>query len=76
MRSDAVPRKRNRRPPPCPDPSLPYERYTPERVAEFLLSCAVDDADCADAVEEVRRLGLDPATIPHVKPGRLKDSGQ
>jgi AbrB family looped-hinge helix DNA binding protein len=47
---------------------LPYERYTPERVAEFLLSNAVDAEDYADSVKEVRRLGLDPGRIPHHKP--------
>jgi len=47
---------------------VPYERYTPERVAEFLLNSAVDAADYEDSVAEVRALGLDPAKIPHVKP--------
>lgn len=46
----------------------PYERYTPERIAEFLLSGAVDAADYADCVEEVRKMGLDPARIQHHKP--------
>ena len=44
------------------------EEYTPERIAEFLLNCAVSAEDYASAVEEVRKLGLDPATIPHEKP--------
>ena len=47
---------------------MPYERYTPERRAEFLLSNAVDAQDYACAVEEVRRMGLDPEKIDHVKP--------
>jgi AbrB family looped-hinge helix DNA binding protein len=47
---------------------FPCERYTPERIAEFLLSCAVDAVDYADCVEEVRRMGLDPAKISHHKP--------
>ena len=47
---------------------LPYERYTPERVAEFLLNGAVDASDYASAVEEVRRMGLDPAKIDHQRP--------
>jgi AbrB family looped-hinge helix DNA binding protein len=47
---------------------LPVEKYTPERQAEFLLSNAVDADDYARAVEEVRRMGLDPETIPHYKP--------
>jgi bifunctional DNA-binding transcriptional regulator/antitoxin component of YhaV-PrlF toxin-antitoxin module len=47
---------------------LPVEVYTPERKAQFLLSNAIDAADYADAVAEVRRMGLDPETIPHYKP--------
>ncbi len=44
------------------------ELYTPERRAEFRLSNAVDAEDYEQAVAEVRRLGLDPAKIPHVRP--------
>lgn len=47
---------------------LPVEIYTPERQAEFLLSNAVDEADYAAAREEVRRLGLDPDEIQHLRP--------
>ena len=47
---------------------LPVEVYSPERKAQFLLSNAVNAADYAAAVAEVRRMGLDPATIPHYKP--------
>jgi AbrB family looped-hinge helix DNA binding protein len=47
---------------------LAVEVYTPERKAQFLLSNAIDAADYADAVAEVRRMGLDPETIPHYKP--------
>jgi AbrB family looped-hinge helix DNA binding protein len=47
---------------------VPIETYSPERKAEFLLSNAVDDADYARAVEAVRDLGLDPDSIPHLKP--------
>ena len=47
---------------------MPVEIYTPERRAEFLLSNAVDAEEYARALEEVRRMGLDPATIPHHKP--------
>jgi AbrB family looped-hinge helix DNA binding protein len=47
---------------------LPVEVYTPERKAQFLLSNAIDAADYADAVAEVRAMGLDPDTIPHYKP--------
>jgi len=48
--------------------ALPVETYSPERKAEFLLSNAVDKADYAHAVEEVKRMGLDPKNIPHHKP--------
>ena len=47
---------------------MPLESYSPERKAEFLLSNAVDGEDYARAEEEVRKLGLDPATIPHHRP--------
>ena len=51
-----------------PAVAIPLESYTPSRKAEFLLSNAVDADDYARAVEEVRRMGLDPATIPHYNP--------
>ena len=44
------------------------EIYTDERKAEFLLSNSIDAEDYARAVEEVRKLGLDPDDIPHYKP--------
>jgi len=44
------------------------EIYTDERKAEFLLSNAIDAEDYARAVDEVRKLGLDPDDIPHYKP--------
>jgi AbrB family looped-hinge helix DNA binding protein len=47
---------------------VPVERYTPERKAEFLLSNAIDQADYRKARKEVRKLGLDPDTIPHRRP--------
>ena len=47
---------------------LPVEVYTPQRVAQFLLSNAVDAEDYAWAIEEVCRMGLDPGKIDHVKP--------
>jgi AbrB family looped-hinge helix DNA binding protein len=47
---------------------VPVERYTPERKAEFLLSNAVDANDYRRARKEVRRLGLDPDCIRHVRP--------
>ena len=51
-----------------PAVAMPIEVYTPRRKAEFLLSNAVDADDYAWAVEEARRMGLDPDTIPHRKP--------
>jgi AbrB family looped-hinge helix DNA binding protein len=47
---------------------LPVEVYTSERKAQFLLSNAVNAADYACAVAEVRRMGLDPEKVPHYKP--------
>lgn len=47
---------------------FPVEIYSPERKAEFLLNSAVTPEDCAWAVSEVRKLGLDPDDIPHVRP--------
>lgn len=44
------------------------EIYTDERKAEFMLSNAIDAEDYARAVDEVRKLGLDPDDIPHYKP--------
>lgn len=51
-----------------PAVTLPLELYSAERKAEFLLSNAVDAEDYARAVEEVRKLGVDPAKIPHQEP--------
>ncbi len=48
--------------------TVALEMYSPERKAEFLLSNAVDDEDYARAVEEVRKLGLDPDAISHAEP--------
>lgn len=49
---------------------MPLEIYTPKRRAEFLLSNAINEEDYARAEEEVRALGLNPATVPHHKPSR------
>jgi AbrB family looped-hinge helix DNA binding protein len=46
---------------------VPVERYTPERKAEFLLSNAVDANDYRKARKEVRKLGLDPDSIRHLR---------
>lgn len=51
-----------------PAVAVPIETYGPERRAELLLSTAIDEADYASAVEEVRDMGLDPDTIPHRTP--------
>ncbi|HYA26234.1 MAG TPA: AbrB/MazE/SpoVT family DNA-binding domain-containing protein [Terriglobales bacterium] len=47
---------------------LPIERYAPERKAEFLLSTATTESDYRKARKAVRKLGLDPDTIPHRGP--------
>ena len=51
-----------------PAMTLPYEKYTPERKAEFLLNSAVTPEDYKWAVTEVRKMGLEPDSIPHKKP--------
>jgi len=51
-----------------PAVALPIEIYTPERVAQFLLTNAVDAEDYRRAVEDVRALGMDPESIPHLRP--------
>ena len=47
---------------------VPVERYSPERKAEFLLSTAVSAVDYRNARKAVRKLGLDPDSIPHRPP--------
>lgn len=42
---------------------IPVERYTLQQKAEFLLANAVDSEDYAEAVKEVRSMGIDPETI-------------
>jgi hypothetical protein len=44
------------------------ENYSPERLAEFLLNNAATPEEYAAAVQEVRKMGIDPTTIPHEKP--------
>jgi len=53
-----------------PAVAFPVEIYTPERRAQFLLSNATDPEDYEAAVAEVKKLGLNPARIPHHKPRR------
>jgi len=50
--------------------ALPVEIYSPKRKAQFLLSNAVDSKDYQAARKEVRKLGIDPDKVPHVKPKR------
>ena len=51
-----------------PAVTLPLERYTPERKAEFLLNNAVTPEDYAWALKEIKKLGIDPKAIPREKP--------
>ncbi|MCI0348475.1 MAG: AbrB/MazE/SpoVT family DNA-binding domain-containing protein [Acidobacteriales bacterium] len=46
----------------------PVEVYAPERRAEFFLNNAVDARSYAEAVAEVRKMGLNPNKITHQKP--------
>jgi len=50
-----------------PAVTLPMERYSSERKAEFLLNNAVTSEDYEWALKEVKKLGIDPKTIPHEK---------
>lgn len=52
--------------------ALPAEIYTPQRKAEFLLSNAVDAGDYRAAVAEVKKMGLEPTSIPHHKPRKAR----
>lgn len=47
---------------------LPVEKYSVERKAEFLLSTATSARDYRRARKEVKKLGLDPDSIPHQRP--------
>ncbi len=47
---------------------VPVERYSPQRKAEFLLSTTTTDADYRKARRAVRKLGLDPDSVPHRRP--------
>lgn len=53
-----------------PAVTLPLERYSSERKAEFLLNNAVTPEDYAWALQEVKKLGVDPKNISHEKPRR------
>ena len=41
------------------------EVYTPECIAEFLLNNAVSERDYQAAIEDVIKMGIDPASVPH-----------
>ena len=47
--------------------TLPVERYSSQRKAEFLLNNAITPEDYAWAVKEVEKLGVDPKKVPHKK---------
>ncbi len=51
-----------------PAVALPLEVYSKERKAEFLLTNAVTPEDYAWALAEVRKMGIDPNSVPHEKP--------
>jgi bifunctional DNA-binding transcriptional regulator/antitoxin component of YhaV-PrlF toxin-antitoxin module len=51
-----------------PAVAVPVEVYTPARQAEFILSNVVDVADYSRALEAVRKLGVEPESVPHQKP--------
>jgi len=51
-----------------PAVALPVEVYSARRKAEFLLNNAVNAADYRRALRAVRKLGIDPASVPHDKP--------
>jgi AbrB family looped-hinge helix DNA binding protein len=48
--------------------TLPFEIYTPERKAEFLLNNAITPEEYTAAVREIQRMGLDSTKIPHKSP--------
>ena len=48
--------------------TIPVEIYPSDRKAEFLLNNAITPEDYAFAVDQVRKLGLNPEKIPHKKP--------
>lgn len=48
--------------------TLPFEKYTRQRKAEFLRNNSVTLEDYSWAVHKIRKMGIDPKTIPHEKP--------
>ena len=55
-----------------PAVAVPVEIYSPERKAEFLLSNAIGREDYRATVAEVKKMGLDPANIPHHLPRKRR----
>lgn len=51
-----------------PAVALPVEMYSQERIAEFLLSNAIDMEEYELAKKEVEEMGLNPQEIPHIAP--------
>lgn len=54
-----------------PAVALTVEIYSPERKAQFLLNNALTLEEYAWAMDEVKKLGLNPENIPHEKPGNI-----
>ena len=53
---------------------FPVEIYTPQRKAEFLLNNAISEKDYLWAVQQIKKLEVDPEKISHPKPkAKLKD---
>ncbi len=45
-------------------PELPEpEIYTPERLAELLLNCAIDEDGYRDAIQDVLEMGINPLEL-------------
>lgn len=55
-----------------PAVAVPMEVYTPERIAEFLLTNAIDEEEYQEARKEVKRMALNPSKIKHGRPKRKK----
>lgn len=51
-----------------PAVAIPIEIYDMRRKAELLLNNAVDRQDYERLLEEVKRMGFDPGSIPHDPP--------
>ncbi|KJS16655.1 MAG: AbrB family transcriptional regulator [Peptococcaceae bacterium BRH_c4b] len=54
-----------------PAVALSVEIYTPERKAQFLLNNAITAEEYAWALNEVKKLGLNPENIPHERSGHF-----